>query len=94
MHNKSGKSPYNEGGGSRIDLRPRSRLAIVAVVVVALVGGAVAARDLIRDAARGQSRCVGLGLRLNLSAADRDPLTDGGYAIDRNEEHCGNTNMA
>lgn len=93
MHNKSGKSPNNEGGGSRIDLRPRSRLAIV-VVVVALVGGAVAARDLIRDAARRQSRCVGLGLRLNLSAADRDPLTDGGYAIDRNEEHCGNTNMA
>jgi len=96
-HNKSGKSPYNEGGGSCIDRRPRRRLAVVVVVVVAvvaLVSPAVAAGDLIRDAARRQGRCVGLGLRLNLSAADRDPLSDGGNAIDRDEEHCGNTSMA
>ena len=92
-HNKGGKSPYNDGGGSCIDRRPRRRLGIVAVVV-ALVSATIAAGDLIRDAALWQGRCVGLGLRLNLSAADRDPLCDGGYAIDRDEEHCGNTSMA
>ena len=93
-HNESGESPHNEGGGSGIDGRPRRRLAIVVALVVALIVAAVIAGELIRDAARWQSRRVGLGLRLNLSATDHDPLRDGGHAIDRDEEHCGNTSTA
>ena len=94
-HNKRSKRPRNERGRSGIDHRPCRRLAVVVAIIVSvtIVAGA-GAGNLIRDGARRQHRRVGLSLRLDLSAADRDPLRDGGYAIDCDEEHCGSTNMA
>ena len=88
LHKKSNKGPQNEGGRSRVGHRPSSRLATVVVVRGAVVSG-----ELARDAARRQVRRVARGLRLDLSAADGDPLPDGGYTIHCDKEHCESTDM-